>query len=123
MVKSLAEGSACLEMFERAGCHPFPPEARWGLIIPKEWRINWKRTWKLKWKLGSYYGGQGFIGIRVSQNEGCHFGLPHSKDYSILGSILGSTHVWKLQNIFLAAAAGNEEWIIGSITRIVVMLL
>ena len=26
----------------------------------------------------------------VSQKQGCHFGGPHNKDYSILESILGS---------------------------------
>ena len=29
---------------------------------------------------------------------GYHFGGPHNKDYSILGSILGSPHLWKLPN-------------------------
>ena len=28
--------------------------------------------------------------VGVSQNEGYHFGGPNNKDYSILGSILGS---------------------------------
>ena len=27
--------------------------------------------------------------MEVSQNKGYHFGDPHNKDYSILGSILG----------------------------------
>ena len=31
----------------------------------------------------------------VSQNEGYHFGDPHNKDYSILGSILGSPYFGK----------------------------
>ena len=32
----------------------------------------------------------------VSQNQGYHFGGPNSKDYSILGSILGSPYLGKL---------------------------
>ena len=28
--------------------------------------------------------------MRVSQNQGYHFGGPNNKDYNILGSILGS---------------------------------
>ena len=32
----------------------------------------------------------------VSQNKGYHFGAHHSKDYSILGSILGSPYSGKL---------------------------
>ena len=39
---------------------------------------------------------QGIIGIRVSKNYGYHFGGPHNKDYSILGSILGSPYFGKL---------------------------
>ena len=34
----------------------------------------------------------------VSQNEGYQFGGPNSKDYSILGSILGSPHFGKPPN-------------------------
>ena len=33
--------------------------------------------------------------MRVSQNKGYHFGDPHNKDYSILGSILGSPYFGK----------------------------
>ena len=33
---------------------------------------------------------EGIIGIRVSQNYGYLFRGPNNKDYSILGSILGS---------------------------------
>ena len=32
----------------------------------------------------------------VSQNQGCHFGGPYNKDYSILGSTLGSPYLGKL---------------------------
>ena len=32
----------------------------------------------------------------VSQNYGYHFGGPYNKDYSILGSILGSPYCGKL---------------------------
>ena len=32
----------------------------------------------------------------VSQNMGCLLGGPHNKDYSILGSILGSPYLGKL---------------------------
>ena len=42
---------------------------------------------------------QGIIGIRVSQNWGYHSGGPNSKDYSILGSILGSPYFGKLPYI------------------------
>ena len=35
----------------------------------------------------------GYMG--VSQNKGYHFGDPHNKDYSILGSILGSPYFGK----------------------------
>ena len=38
----------------------------------------------------------GYIGFRVSQNWGYHFGGSHNKDYSILGSILGSPNFGKL---------------------------
>ena len=41
---------------------------------------------------------QGIIGIRVSQNEEYHFGGPINKDYSNLGSILGSPFFGKLPN-------------------------
>ena len=34
--------------------------------------------------------------MRVSQNRGYHFGGPNNKDYSILGSILGSPYFGKL---------------------------
>ena len=37
-----------------------------------------------------------FIRIRVSQIYGYYFGGPNNKDYSILGSILGSPHFGKL---------------------------
>ena len=44
--------------------------------------------------------------VKISENQGYHFGGLHSKDYSILGSILGSPyscssyaqrHVWQLR--------------------------
>ena len=34
--------------------------------------------------------------VGVSQNQGYHFGGPYNKDYSILGSILGSPYFGKL---------------------------
>ena len=34
--------------------------------------------------------------MRVSENWGYHFGGPHNKDYSILGSKLGSLYFGKL---------------------------
>ena len=39
---------------------------------------------------------EGIIGIRVSQNYGYHFGGPHNKDHSILGSILGCPYLGKV---------------------------
>ena len=36
----------------------------------------------------------------VSQNYGYLFGVPNNKDYSILGSILGSPYLGKLLNNF-----------------------
>ena len=43
---------------------------------------------------GYYY--LGFRVYRVSENSGYPFGGPHNKDYSILGSILGSPYFGKL---------------------------
>ena len=40
--------------------------------------------------------------VEVPQNQGYILGGPYHKDYSILGSILGSTNLWKLPFI-------NEE--------------
>ena len=37
-----------------------------------------------------------YVYIGVSQNLGYHFRGPHIKDYSILGSILGSPYLGKL---------------------------
>ena len=34
----------------------------------------------------------------ISNNSGCPFGGPYNKDYSILGSILGSPHFGKPSN-------------------------
>ena len=36
----------------------------------------------------------------VSQNYGYHFGGPNNKDYSILGSILGSPYSGKVPLVF-----------------------
>ena len=41
------------------------------------------------------YQGRRYMG--VSQNWGYRFGGPHNKDYSILGSILGSPYFGKVQ--------------------------
>ena len=37
-----------------------------------------------------------YLNMGISQNYGYHFGGPHNKDYSILGSILGSPYFGKL---------------------------
>ena len=37
--------------------------------------------------------------MRVSQNEGYHFGSPKKKDYGIFGSMLGSPYVGKLPGL------------------------
>ena len=52
-----------------------------------------EKKWKIKWTLGL---SKGFLGIVVSKNLGCLFGGPHNKDYSILGSTLGSPYFGKL---------------------------
>ena len=36
------------------------------------------------------------ISMVVLQNQGYLFGGPHSEDYTILGSILGSPYFWKI---------------------------
>ena len=49
----------------------------------------------------------------VSQNQGYHFRGPHNKDYSILGSILGSPYLGKLPCIGLRVwvwGLGFEVW-------------
>ena len=40
--------------------------------------------------------GLGFRNLGVSQNQGYLVGAPYNKDYSILGSTLGSLYVGKL---------------------------
>ena len=42
------------------------------------------------------------LDVGVSQNEGYLLGGPHNKDYSILGSILGSPYLGKLPCVQLA---------------------
>ena len=37
------------------------------------------------------------LGSGVSQNQGCLFGGPHRKDYTMLGSLLGCSQFGKLQ--------------------------
>ena len=44
----------------------------------------------------------------ISQNSGYHFGGPYNKDYSVLGSILGSPYLWKLPDRF-RGMAGPER--------------
>ena len=41
-----------------------------------------------------------YIYMGVSQNWGYHFRGPHNKDYSILGSILGSPYLGKLPYMY-----------------------
>ena len=40
----------------------------------------------------------------VSQNQGCLFGGPHNKDYSIWGSILGSPYFGKLPYVLICTS-------------------
>ena len=40
-----------------------------------------------------------YLGFRVSQHKGYHFKGPHKKNYSILGSILGSSYFGKLPSL------------------------
>ena len=59
----------------------------------------------------------------VSQNYGYHFGGPHNKDYSILGSILGSPYFGKLpyrlesytsfKNIVVPFGVSYRLWYLG----------
>ena len=55
------------------------------------------------------------IQVGVSQNQGYLFGGPNNKDYSILGSILGSPTRCQLRQspchlqVWLAYAAGNVQ--------------
>ena len=48
------------------------------------------------------------IRMGVCQNYGYHFRGPHNKDYSILGSILGSPYLGKLP--YVGFGASNMEW-------------
>ena len=57
--------------------------------------------------------------LGVSQNWGYHFRGPHNKDYSILGSILGSPHFGKLP---FHNSRGNEKIILVVIVIIMFFL-
>ena len=46
-------------------------------------------------------GGESLCYVGVSQNDGYLFGGPHNKDYSILGTILGSPYFGKLPCIYI----------------------
>ena len=48
----------------------------------------------------------------VSQNQGYLFGGPYHKDYSIVGSILGSPYFGKLPSIFLVKTCLNQVEVI-----------
>ena len=52
-----------------------------------------EKKMEIKWKLGLYWGLSGLGFPKIGGNL---FGGPHNKDYSILGSILGSPHFGKL---------------------------
>ena len=47
----------------------------------------------------------------ISQDKGCHFGGPHNKDYSILGSICGSSYCGKLtyRNYYKGLGHGRPQ--------------
>ena len=63
----------------------------WGHIFKKGYRGY----------MGPDKGVWGFVGFRVPQIRGYHFGGPYYQDSSILGSILRSPYVNKLPHVLL----------------------